>query len=266
MLSGSPGSNAFDSFKRFLAAYAEQNTVLSAEGIGSWVSSDSTRDGFLALLAEARQITPIRCIWTLRRLDEVTNSIFLLSLLRDVGTFRSARELGNSWPFTRLFAGMKDVEEAAHGNVTYIRYSSDGSHNRELLSSLGLHDQQQREIQDAMDGSPRVAVSLSQKQAVTLLNLDSLSRRAGVDLDGARLRVAFERGALAFAGDRPGQVLDAEARKEIHERALAAASGVGLAAYIEFFADEKVGAFEGVEPSPDMIDDDDLRRLIASSR
>lgn len=278
LLRPSPGRDAaVEDFKRFLTDNDDRGVVLSAEGLTNWIAYDDRRDALLAWLEAAQEVVPTRVVLTLRRYDGAWCSLYSHGLRQGlelptpaecVSTGSTSCDVGqwaDSVRLDSLFEGMRIVEDAVGGDVVYVRYDSGGAHNRELLDALGVPAPAAAAIAQDLERGPRLNVSLTHKQAAVLLNLDALSARAGVELDGAELREAFARGDVGFSEDRRCELLDAGARASLHERALAAARGSGFAPYIELFADAELG---GPPPSldPEIITDEDLGRLVARLR
>lgn len=261
---------ALETFKRFLDTYDDRDVLLSAEGLSNWLLEDERREAFATLLTTASEAMPTTSIWTLRRLDDAVSSLYLLAL-RVMDQMPSPAEAiarrnhpANPFDIHRLddlFAGMKTLEDAVDRGAVYLKYDSHGTHNAELLSTVGVPDRIADTIRDALDSGPRRNASLSHKQAVALLNVAELSVRAGVELDRASLRRAFRRGELSFERDRPCEPIDKGMRRALHEQALAAARRQGFTAYIEFFDGVEVGGSPTVDLGPDVLNDEDLKQL-----
>jgi hypothetical protein len=255
--------DVFGEFRGFLAGHADRDVLLSAEALTNWLLPQDKQDTLLRLLAVAQEVMPTRCIWTLRRLDEALASLYLLELRWGVEVpppdecFDEIREPG------QLFAGLHRVEQAVGDDVVYVKYESAGTHNRELLRAFDIPERLRVAIWEELERRPRLNVRLSHKQAVTLLNLDTLSARVGYELDAVALRSAFNGDEFEFEEDRPCALVDSEARRALHERALAAAQRNGITAYADFFEDARFDEPGSVGLEPELLTDGDLERLLA---
>lgn len=246
----------------FLVDHAEGDVLLSAESITLWLLSKEKQDALLALFAAAREVMPTRCIWTLRRFDEVMISLYLRQL--GAGTQRGspAEVLGGIQEPNLLFASMRRIADTV-GDAVHVKYELAGTHNHALLNAFDLPAEVSVLIQDQLESGPRRNASLSHKQVVTLLNLDALSARTGFELDGTVLRKAFRAGELEFEGDRRCEPVDVHVKRQIHERALTAARAQSFAPYVDFFADTEVSGGESVSLGPEVITDEDAERLMS---
>jgi hypothetical protein len=268
-----------DDFERFLAAHADRDVLFSVEMLSNWVGSEQRQDALLKLLEAAMRVMPVRCIWTLRRHDELLVSLVLLNLkmapavppalseVRAQAPTRS-RRLGGVGDLDSRFAGMRRVERALDGDVTYLEYDPDGTHNLQLLRLLELPPALESDLGEALRSGPRLHSGPTLKEAAALLNVEALSKRAGVELDRGRLQRLFTRpdfspGELRFADDQPCDPVDAELRRELHERALAAARRHDLRAYVEFFADAEIEPHDPPDLGQENITDRDLEQLVA---
>jgi hypothetical protein len=265
------GEDVFDELIQFLRANRVRDVLLSAEGLTNWLPAEDRREALLRFLAAAREVTPTRCLWTLRRVDEVLSSLYLLGMRFGLN-MPPPEQYVAGWdhpnnPFDAsrsedLFAGMRMVEEALGGDVLYFAYDPGGAHLGELLDSLRLPIEVRTAIDETLDRGPRRNVSLSHKQAAALLNVDALSARAGVEIDGVALRNAFFKGELSFDDDRPCDLIEAGERQALHERALAAARAQGFSPYGELFGDAKFDPYSPVSLEAAVLSDADLDRLL----
>ena len=123
-------------FKRFLRLHADRDVLLSSESLFLWTTTDEGRDLLLRLLMVAEEVAPVRCIWTLRRLDEVACSWYRQIMLAGIKTAPAARFLGGLKPSP---AGLQHIEEAI-GEVKYVKYDVAGYHNAELLRDAAGRD------------------------------------------------------------------------------------------------------------------------------
>lgn len=200
---------AFDELEAFLGAHADRDVLLSAEGLTNWLRAADRREALLALLAAAQGVMPVRCVWTLRSIDQALGSLNALGLAAGVSLPPSGQCISD-WDDPRnpfevsgvesLFEGMRIVEEAVAGEVAYVKYSQAGDHNEELLRAFGLPASVRASVGRALERGPRRNVGLGR-----------------------------------FEGDRAYGAMDDERRKAVNEQALAAASSQGITAYAEFF-------------------------------
>jgi hypothetical protein len=254
---------AFDDFKSFLDAHADQDVLFSAEDLTTWLISRKQQVAFVKLLDVAQEVMPTRCIWTLRRHDEVVRSLFLLRLESPSGMSPRERKPGAGSSLDERFAGLRKVEEAVDGDVVYVKYDRAGGHNVELLRAFGIDGPIAARIGRELTSGLRLHTGPSHKQAVALLNVEALSARAGVQLDEAGLRRAFRDGDFEFEQDWQCEVTDSTWQKNTHELALAAARKHGIAAYVEFFEDAEIGRSTSSLTDTKAITDADLGRLVA---
>lgn len=254
-------SQPLDDFKRFLQEQDESDVLISAEVLTFWLSSQSKRTALLALLRAACEVTPTKCVWTLRRLDQGFESLYLRLLALGTDLPPPATYFANIGELDQLFAGMVDVADAVGGEVAYARYDRQGTHNAELLRAFSIPEALGDTILAELDSRPRLNVGLTHKQAITLVHLDALGERAGMDFDRTVLRKRFSGSGFGFAGDRRCELVDRRTQRTLHERALGAARRQRFRPYANFFADAEIGADEQAPFDPDAITDDDLEKL-----
>lgn len=269
-LAGPPvAEGARDDLRHLLStAHGDCDVLLSNEGLSCWLPSPDKRTALLGLLDTAQRVSRARCIWTLRRYDELAESMYLLKLATGLypNLAPPMEYLNGMKDKAAVFAGMRRVEEALDGDVVYVRYEVAGGHNAELLRTFGMPQELMTIVVQEVESGPRLKPSLSHKQAVAFANPAALSARAGVELDVRKLRAAFRRDGLAFEQDQPCRLLSGSMRKEMHERALAAAREHGIRSYTEFFEDAEVDSSPPTELDLEAIEDEDLERLLAHLR
>ncbi len=265
LLNAAPESgDSLDDFKRSLAAPGDRHVLISAENLTRFLLSRDKVEALLSFVAAIREVTPVRCIWTLRRLDEVLSSAYLLMLRLGSVSLPDPREYSiDSISPDALFESMRRLEEGVAGDSVYVKYDPRGLHNGELLRAAGVPERLAAEIQAGLDLSRRRNASATHKQAVALANLDSLSDRAEARLDGVAVRHLFKREGFEFEQDWPCQLLDRETRRDVHERALTASRKQGWGPYAEFFADDEIVACSPEGLDPKLITDADLDRLVS---
>ncbi|MGC1852021.1 MAG: hypothetical protein WA687_06240 [Solirubrobacterales bacterium] len=258
------GSSPFDELQSFLAANERVDVLLSAESITFWLTSEAKQNVLVAFLGAALEVVSVKCVWTLRRLDEEIRSLYLFAMSNQpdppqpAALYRVAER-----SLDPLFAGLRRVGEAVDENVAYARYDPAGAHQAELLRAFGIGGPIGEAIRRELERRPRLNSSLSQKQAALLLNVEALSGRTGIDLDWAALRKAIREGRLIFESDRHGELVSYEMRRTLHENALTAARAAKFAPYIEFFADAEIQETPALGLDLDVLDDRDVERVVA---
>lgn len=255
--------HAFDDFIVFLEAEDDRDVLISAEVLTTWLALDERRKAFVGFLNAVQQVTPVRCIWTLRRHDDQMKSSYLLWLKNTGGVHSVPRDRAGGAGLDERFAGMKHVEEAVAGEVVYLKYDPEGGHNQEILRAFGLDQQAAAAIGQELVRAPRLNTGVTYKQGVALLNAEALSARAGAELDRVALRDAFAHNGFEFEGDRPCDLVDLAAQRKMHEKALAAARRQGFAAYLEFFGEDEINGPSLKSGDTEAIGDADLKRLVA---
>jgi hypothetical protein len=238
--------DAIGKLKEFLMARTGENVLLSSEALSIRAIRGEFHQILVRLIATARQAMPVRCIWTLRRFDDMVHSACLQRMTHGLEAAPPDRiEMLDPRP---LFAVMRALEEAADETV-YVGYGAGGEHQAEMLAAFGLSGTVAEAVLHYLENAPRQRVGVSHKQAVALLDPDGLSERCGVDLDRSRLRELFQ-GAFRFEDDRHCELFSAEARRELHEKALASAREFDIQVYERLFADAEI------PPSPAPPGDD----------
>lgn len=259
----SESGRELDDFKRFLARHTDKDVLLSAENLTLLLLSPHNEEAMQKLLAAAQEVVPTRCVWTLRRLDDMLRSLYLRRLTLGESVGSAVEHFGKIRQPERIFAALKNVESAVGGDTVYVKYDRAGAHNRELLRALGVPEEIEAEFQLALADGPRRNASPSHKQAVALANVELLSKRAEMDLSAAALRDAVRRGGLEFDRDWRCEPVGTDVRRNLHEKVLAAARQQGFRPYVEFFDDVEIQDPPGPTGlDPDILTDDDLRRLL----
>lgn len=271
LLSASVDSpDALEEFSRFLTRHSGEDVLLSAEGLSNWLLSPDRQGALSRFLGAARKVMPVKCLWSLRRLDDVLGSLYLLGLRKGI-RLPSPTEFLNGvsyrpYPFDvrrpdELFAGLGRIEEIADVEITYVKYDSTGTHNVEFLREVGIPEPLVSMIQSTLESSRRRNVSVSEKEAIVLFNLEELAKRLGVELDRVDLIRAFQRGELRFDGDRRCNPLDESPRAALHRDALTAADRNGVMAYVRFFGGADVAALSPGGLDLRSLTDEDQKRL-----
>ena len=248
---------------RFLDEHAGRDIVFSSENLTVWTVVDETAP-LLSLLARLREAAPVKCIWTLRRADEMLHSqcrhssLFSRTPPRE-GYVRET-DIG------AVFAGMQRVEAAVEGNVDYVKYDRGGRHNAELLRAFDFPPDVRGRIEAELTSTPRLNAGVTQKGLAAILNAERLSARIGATLDASAVSAAVRDG-LRFDDDRACVVSDFEERRAKHEQVLLAARECGLEPYVDFFQDEEVeDRSPAVDLGHEVLSDEDLSRLASHLR
>jgi hypothetical protein len=267
MLKPAPESReATDELRQFLTAHRDEQVLLSAEGLTTSLVVKRKENGLPRLIEVAGEITTVRCVWSMRRIDDGSISTYLLRLRRHSDCPSIEAFLANRAGPDRLFAGMRSVEEMLAGNAAYVEYANNGTHMAALLDAFDVPEPVRGEILAEL-GEQRLNGSLTYKQATAIVHRDVLSARAGVELDFPSLRKAFR--DFRFEQDRRFEPVGSDVRQSLHERALVSARRQGFSPYIEFFGDAEIPSSSPTPTNPDAIDDEDLARLadhVRSSR
>lgn len=249
-------------FERFLASHADQNVLISGEGLTGWLQPSEKLKALQRLLTSALKVMPTRFILTLRRSDEILTSLYLRRSALRGRLPEPAEALGALPAPNALFAGLRKIEDTLSGEVTYLKYDRCGAHNRRLIDAFGIPEPVRSDLRRQLEHAPRFNPQPSQKQMVSLLNVESLSRKAGVDLNASVLRRAYLRGELVFDDDQPCHLVDTVLGKSLHEAALNAARQEGFSTYIEFFADEDVASHQPTPLTSEILNELDIQRLV----
>lgn len=267
VLQAAPDSGPeFGRFMRFLEASSGGSVLFSSEVLSSWLISDQRQAAFLEFLAATQEVMPTRCIWTLRRYDELVRSWLLLGVKHSDRRFHGARPPLDTEQIDARFEGMRRVEDAVGGNAVYCKYDHRGVHIEELLRAFDVPAETAAEIQAWIKSNPNLNAGPTHKQAIALLCIDALSARAGVSLDEGALRAAFRQGEFEFEDDRPCELTNPEWQEELREAALSAAGRHGILAYVRFFQNAGSEQFGESERDASAITDADLERLVSFLR
>lgn len=261
LLDGSPGSDeALDDFMRFLTVHCGEDILLSTEDLTSFLFSKDKLDATLDFLATAREVMPVRCIWTLRRLDEVLVSGYALMLgLKNLKLPSPSDYIAENFLPGSLFDGMRELERSTGSEAVYVKYDRDGAHNGELLRDAGIPKGIVDLIQAELASSPRQNAGATHKQAVVLANLGALSERVGVELDSMVVRRAFRRGDFEFQDDWRFRPIGEGETEALHQRALAVARARGFGPYVQFFEEDEIKAPAPTGLSVDILTAEDMK-------
>jgi hypothetical protein len=261
MRSAQKGEGGFEDLEELLERHGNEDVLLSSESLTQWVLREERLEVLLTLLSVARSAAPVRCVWTLRRFDDVAHSLCLQMLL--AGLLRhSPVEYMEGFPIADMFTNMRRVEEAVHGDAVYVKYDRSGAHNKQLLAAFGLSTNVAGAVESALGMSSRLNVSGTHKEVAARINAEELSARSGVELREDALSECFGGGEFRFHDDGPCELVGRGVREELHERALAAAHETGFGPYLRFFGEEKLEAMpERATLDADVLSGEDLERL-----
>jgi hypothetical protein len=254
-------------FREYLAEHAGESVLLSSEFVEEWIAGPRL-EPVLETLAMAQAITPVRGIWTLRRIDEVVGSLALRRVLAGVdSTFPSPAEVPHlAASFSTLLAGMHRVEGALGGAVVYAKYDRDGAHNGQILRAVGLPREVCSQVEGSLARGPRLNPQMTYKGSLALRFRDLISKRCGTAIDEPDLKRALFLGDFTFADDRPCELMGHQVRRALHGRALAAARDHGIDDYVRFFEDDEIEPSAPVSMDPDALTDADLEQLLTYLR
>jgi hypothetical protein len=255
-------------FRSFLRHHSERSVVLSSEFVTDWLGRDVKRDAVLGALAAAQEVTPVTCMWSLRRLDDMLNSQLHRHLLW--GGTATIPWSGNVARVTTRFAnaliGMHRIEQVLDRRVVYAKYTREGTHNRELLRAMRLPVRVREPIEDTLARGLRLNSQLTCKGLSALCHPDAILERAGGDLTLSDLRRVFLLGQFEFAEDRPCDLVGGQVRRRLHEGALRAAEERGIERYIEFFGEAKIHGPDRCGANPPVLTDQDVDSLLDYAR
>lgn len=253
-------AEAIAEFTRFLATHREGDVLCANEGFMSGLWEEESKESFFALLAAAEETMPVRCVWTLRRYDELLSSFYTWRLPMGVQVRRLDDPGRESRLAANLFEGLCELDRMAPGRNVYVKYESGGRHNAELLRRFGIGEELVGALDRELAREPRRNVAPTQKTAAALLNAEALAARYALPLREEDLREAFRAG-FRFDGDRRFVPFAPEAREKVHEEILALARDKGFEPYVRFFEEARVDPTPETPVGPDVLDEDDVRRL-----
>jgi hypothetical protein len=263
ILSSAESESALDDLKRFLGEHSDRTVLLSTESMTTFLQYKGHVVPLLGFLDAVKEVTTVRCVWCLRRFDEMMSSLYVLALWHGFDPPTGAEALARGRQMEYVLPGLREIEQVVGGEITYVKYSPVGTHIDGLLRTFEIPVDVAADIRRQLDRGPRHNASLSQKAAAAMVGREALSARAGVDIDKAALRAALEPGKIVFEGDRRCELVDESVRRTLHERALGIAREHGLSEYVEFFGNTEVAAGSSTPLAPETLTDDDLQRLIA---
>lgn len=255
-------ADAFDDFRRFIADHEESDIVFSAEQLSFWLISEARREALMAFLAVARESAPTRCVWTVRRYDELLSSLYMW-LVR-MGSRKlppPAEFLEDHIGPNNLLVGMMDAEAVLDGEVAYVKYNPEGTHNFELVDALGIRGPVASRIGSSLASGRRLNARPTSKQSAALRDPAALSSRVGVELDSAGLRRAVFDEGLEFDRDEPYRPVSGEVADAAHQRMLAAARRDGFGPYEEFFGEAEIDLTCSASAGLEAFTEEDLALL-----
>jgi hypothetical protein len=252
---------AIEGLERVQAADPDSDILLSCENFTLLLDLLDDDEPPLTFMYAIREAMPVTCVWVLRRFDEFRRSLYLQFV--SIGHFAvGPREFMDDRRGQRLFTRIQTLESYVDDTV-YIRYDPSEHHPRELLPALGIPAEARNTIERELSVGPELNRSLSHKQAVSLLNFEALTARAGMELDKRALWDGLRSGSLLFAEDGPCRLVDNRARRGLHGDALEAARQCGFEPYVRFFADDMIAdSSDPVHMGPEELSDEDLDLLV----
>lgn len=203
---GSAGREQVGRFLAYLEANRGHTVLLSNEALSNWLSP-SKRQALTEFAGAAGEVTQVVCLWTLRRLDQWAESMYL----HIIATGRQAPSRADFFAergavATEAMTGLRELNDAGDGDTVYLRYAQSGAHNREILRVVGVADPVRAAIEADLRHGPR------------------LNRHP----------------------QRKAPLLDTEARMALHAEGLTAARVAGFDPYLEFFGREEPGSATAV--------------------
>lgn len=259
---GSAGSDEdFDDVKGFLRTHPGEDTLLSSESLTVCVlREDATYESLLRLIGAAQEVSPVRCIWTLRRFDHVIQSFCQEAISRGRDPASLTEWLMKNLQLGEMFPRMLGIEDRVAADAGYLKYDSSGVHNMELLRAVGTPPELASQL--GAGARRRLNVSRSHKELVALAHLEAISARMGIEVDRDALLRAFDEEGFRFEDDGDCDVLGPGMRHDLHEEMLRSARDCGFEPYLRFFGDEP---FVDPQPAssidPDVLGEADLSSL-----
>lgn len=247
-----------------LLSSQDGNVLFSSESLTLWVLLGEHRYRcMLEFLAAMQEVMPVRCIWTLRRFDEVLHSIFRqMSMRKGLGEPKMASLLDH-FRIEDACDRMRGLESLAVDGAVYVRYEPTGGHNAALLRSFDVPEEVVASVCSEIDAAPRLNPTPSWKQIVAAENIGAIAARSGVELDRDAVCHAFEHDGFRFQHDGPCVLFGPELRRGLHERMLASARDCGVVPYDQFFGDENLAECPpATRLEADVLTDEDVRQLV----
>lgn len=248
-------------FTDYLRSNADRTVLISCEGLSNWLPA-GRRQLLIKLLHLARDVTPVRCVWTLRRIDSLLTSLYLHRLVTNkplpppADFFQGFSELSGEGITT-----MRIMDDAFSESAYYNCYDSGGAHYDEILRTVGVPDALREEMMETLRRRSRRNVRLGQKGAIALLHTDEVGQMAGVELPRFALRNALRTGKLQLPNDRPCELVEPHLRRAVHEKALEASRNEDFLPYAAFFEGQEVQPTLAGEMDPEAFTDEDLKCL-----
>jgi hypothetical protein len=253
----------FDELRSFLLANTDRDILFCSESLTLWLLLGEPKyEVILDFLVAMQDVAPVRCIWTLRRFDEVLHSMFRQMALRRGLKESQMTELLATLRTGELFMRMRRLEDAVGGDAVYVRYDHSGLHNAELLRAFGMSDDAVGTICRELAIAPRLNITPSHKQVAAAENIAAIKAGWGLELDRTAMCRAFEHQGFQFHHDGPCVLFEQATRLNLHESMLEAAHYSSFVPYGRFFGEEKLDNFPPVSRlEPDVLTAEDLTRL-----
>jgi hypothetical protein len=257
-----PGE-AVQDFQDYARRHTGKTLLLSSEELTFWRVSEGSQASLSALFASFREVGPLTCIATIRRVDDLFSSLFLHHMLGEQPLPTPERYFEQTRPYIeRLITAMSEMAEDVD-ELTCVRYRPSGAHQGEILEGAGVPPDLREQMTAQLRSWPRLNARLTHKTVTALLNRETLAARAGAPIGSRDLRQLHWADKLRFENDMPCELLGTDLRRSLHEEALEVSRRVGFAAYAEFFEHDEVVAPAPTSPDPDVLRDEDIEHLVA---
>lgn len=245
-------------FSEYLEAQEGKVVLLSCEQLTLWVGEER-RPALVSLLRSVQGMMPVRCVWTLRSIDQVFTSLHLRQIL-----------LGNPITTPKEYlcriedgiAGICALERELGGESIYVKYDPGGAHCAEILERCGVPIPAAERVMGKLLRHPRVNGRLSRKEATAIVHRDVIAARAGVSIERRDLASLFHSGEFGFEDDDLCILLPEGVVRAMHEEALRASRRHGLTPYLDYYGDLDVRDRPPQPLDPDLLSNADLDRLI----
>jgi hypothetical protein len=255
---------AISDFYRYLGS-RQHPVLLSTESISNWLERKRL-PALMRWLGLVRGVTNLRCLWTLRRMDELFASIYLHELRGGLDQqpqeyFRNRLEIG--W-IEEIVYGMAQLRGSSNWATVCTAYQPDGKHLGQLLSAVAVPETLRNRILKLVKQGPRWGVRLTHKAALTLLHRDALSKRAGVEISWTAVVEALRDGELVFNHDSQLEVVDPAIRRQVHCDALDACRKHYFQPYIDFYENDETPDMPASSMEVDVLTEDDIESISAA--
>lgn len=242
-----------------LRAHQTGRTLISSEAFTNTLSPGSL-PALNEFLTTSSDITPCRLVFTLRRIDEFLQSMYLHQIkVGEVnGTFQDYLAPRLFWFREKLECLANITHSGVVQEVSFVKYEAGPTFMTDLMDKLGL-DAAQKML---LDGLPRENRSLGQKAQIFLLHFDKIRTENPMLSDENRIRNELYSGRFEFEDDATQySLISYRDRLLLHEIALRASLEFGQNAYFDFFADAVIEDIPAAELHLDKIKAADIEAL-----